>query len=85
MGSFARLLLPGPETERLIVPARAVVTRGGLELAWAVGADGRAALRYVRTGPALSSGKVEVRSGLAAGERVVLDPPADLEAGTRVR
>jgi multidrug efflux pump subunit AcrA (membrane-fusion protein) len=41
------------------------------------------ALRYVRTG-SRSGGSVEVRSGLEAGERVVLDPPADLEAGTRV-
>jgi RND family efflux transporter MFP subunit len=85
VGSFARLLLPGPEAERLLVPARAVVARGGLELTWTVGPDGRVALRYVRTGSAVSEGKVEVRSGLAAGERVVLDPPADLEAGARVR
>jgi multidrug efflux pump subunit AcrA (membrane-fusion protein) len=60
------------------------VARGGLELAWAVGADGAVALRYVRTGPPAGSGLVEIRSGLEAGDRVVLDPPADLEAGTRV-
>ena len=85
VGSFARLRLPGPSVERLLVPARAVVSRGGLELAWSVGPDGRVALRYVRTGSAAGDGKVEIRSGLAEGERVVLDPPADLEAGTRVR
>jgi multidrug efflux pump subunit AcrA (membrane-fusion protein) len=60
-----------------------VVARGGLEIAWAVGPDGRVALRYVRTG-SRAGGTVEVRSGLQAGERVILDPPADLEAGTRV-
>ena len=48
-----------------------------------VGPDGRVVLRYVRTGGHAGS-SVEVRSGLQAGERVVLDPPADLEAGTRV-
>lgn len=85
VGSFARLLLPGPAAERLLVPARAVVARGGLELAWAVGPDGRVALRYVRTGAASGDGKVEVRSGLEAGDRVVLDPPADLEGGAKVR
>jgi len=85
VGSFARLLLSGPSVERLLAPARAVVSRGGLELAWSVGADGRVSLRYVRTGPLASDGNVEIRSGLAEGERVVLDPPADLEAGTRVR
>jgi len=83
IGSFARLLLTGPAAPRLLVPERAVVARGGLEIAWAVGPDGRVALRYVRTG-GRAGGSVEVRSGLQAGERVVLDPPADLEAGTRV-
>lgn len=83
IGSFARLLLAGPATPRLLVPEKAVVAHGGLEIAWAVGPDGRVVLRYVRTG-GRSGGSVEVRSGLEAGERVVLDPPADLEAGTRV-
>jgi RND family efflux transporter MFP subunit len=85
VGSFARLVLAGPAAERLLVPGRAVVARGGLDLAWAVGPDGRVALRYVRMGAPAAGGLVEVRSGLEAGERVVLDPPADLEAGTRVR
>jgi len=83
VGSFARLLLPGPPAARLLVPARAIAARGGLEVAWAVGSDGRVSLRYVRTGPSAGDGLVEVRSGLEAGERVVLDPPADLSAGTR--
>ncbi len=83
VGSFARLRLPGPPAARLVVPARAIAARGGLEIAWAVGGDGRVSLRYVRTGPPAGAGLVEVRSGLEAGERVVLDPPADLAAGTR--
>jgi membrane fusion protein, multidrug efflux system len=85
VGAFARLVLPGAAVDRLVVPQRAIVARGGLELVWAVGPDGRVALRYVRTGAALPDGTVEVRSGLDAGDRVVLDPPPDLEAGTRVR
>ncbi len=83
IGSFARLVLPGAAAPRLFVPGRAVIARGGLEIAWAVGPDGRVELRYVRTG-ARAGDSVEVRSGLEAGERVVVDPPADLEAGTRV-
>jgi RND family efflux transporter MFP subunit len=84
VGSFARLLLPGPKEERLVAPARAVVARGGLEIVWAVSPEGRVDLRYVRTGAA-RDGLVELRSGVRVGERVVLDPPADLEAGTRIR
>jgi RND family efflux transporter MFP subunit len=83
VGSFARLRLAGPSTPRLVAPARAVVTRGGLQIAWAIGNDGRVSLRYVRTGPPAGPGLVEIRSGLKAGERVVLDPPGDLTAGTR--
>ncbi len=83
VGSFARLRLPGPAASRLVAPARAIAARGGLEIAWAVGPDGRVSLRYVRTGAPVGAGFVEVRTGLEAGERVVLDPPADLAAGTR--
>ena len=83
VGSFARLQLPGPSARRLVVPARAVVERGGLEIAWTVEPDGRVALRYVRTGGTVGEGRLEVRSGLEAGERVVIDPPDDLAAGTR--
>jgi RND family efflux transporter MFP subunit len=83
VGSFARLRLPGSSAPKLLVPARAIAARGGLEIAWAVGPDGRVSLRYIRTGGPAGAGLVEVRSGLEAGERVVLDPPADLTAGTR--
>jgi len=85
VGSFAMLLLPGASEPRLLAPARAVVARGGLELVWVVSPEGTTSIRYVRTGVSREGGLVEVRSGLAGGERVVLDPPADLAAGTRVR
>ncbi len=85
IGTFARLRLPGPDAPRLLAPARAVVARGGLQLAWAVGRDGGAELRYVRTGSPVGTGLIEIRSGLEAGDRVVIDPPADLEAGTRIK
>ena len=85
IGTFARVRLSGPSRPRVLVPAQAVVARGGLELAWVAGADGAVSLRYVRTGAPAGGGMVEIRSGLEAGDRVVLDPPPDLEAGTRVR
>lgn len=84
VGAFARVILPGPAATRLLVPERAIVLSGGLEIAWAVGPDGRVALRYVRTG-SRAGALIEVRSGLEVGEQVVVDPPADLEAGTRVK
>jgi hypothetical protein len=53
------------------------VTRiGQLEFATAVHADGRLERRLVTTGPAHSSGQIEVLSGLTAGEKVLLEDTA---------
>jgi RND family efflux transporter MFP subunit len=85
VGSFVRLRLAGTAASRLVVPSRAVVARGGLEIAWIVGPDRKVSLRYIRTGPRSADGGIEIRAGLEAGECIVLDPPATLEEGTRLR
>jgi hypothetical protein len=81
-GLFARLLVPGVAAEsRLSVPATALFERGGLTGLFVV-RDGRAHLRWVAVG-ARDGGAVEVRAGVEAGERVVLDP-AGLADGAAV-
>jgi RND family efflux transporter MFP subunit len=84
VGAFARIRLPGTTESQVTVPRAAVVQRGGLEIVWIVDFDARVSPRYVRTGPELAGGSVQIRSGLKAGERVVVDPPADLAAGARI-
>lgn len=85
-GMFARAWLPGGvagaagEAPRIRVPAAAVVRRAELTGVYVIGADGRPLLRLVRLGPAAGA-QVEVLAGLAAGERVALDP----QAAARVR
>ncbi len=76
-GMFARAWLPGAagDQARLYVPAQAIVRRAELTAVYVIGADGRPLLRQVRLGPAGADG-VEVLSGVAAGERVALDPQA---------
>jgi RND family efflux transporter MFP subunit len=72
-GLFARLALPAvPGPERITVPAGALLERGGLTGVFVV-AEGRARLRWVAVG-AREGDVVEVRAGLSAGERVVLEP-----------
>ncbi len=72
-GLFARLLVPGLQAEaRVVVPATAVFERGGLTGLFVV-RDGRARLVWVALG-APGEGGIEIRAGLEAGERVVLDP-----------
>jgi RND family efflux transporter MFP subunit len=81
-GLFARLLLPGVAGEaRLTVPASALFERGGLTGLFVVG-GGPARLRWVAAG-ARDGGTVEIRAGVEAGERVVLDP-AGLTDGAAV-
>jgi RND family efflux transporter MFP subunit len=63
----------------LLVPESAV-SEGR---AWVL-VDGRARARNLRTGIA-GGGKVEVLSGLAPGDTVIVDAPADLKDGDRVR
>jgi multidrug efflux pump subunit AcrA (membrane-fusion protein) len=72
-GVFARLLVPGQGGEpRVTVPASAVFVRGGLTGVF-LAEGGRARLRWVAPG-AREGDLVEVRAGVEAGERVVLDP-----------
>ena len=64
----------------VLVAAGAVSVHGQMERVFVAGEGNRAVLRTVRTG-ATRDGNVELLSGLAAGERVVLMPPAGLRDG----
>jgi membrane fusion protein, multidrug efflux system len=76
-GMFARARLPitGGPSVRLFVPAQAVLRRAEMTTVYVISADGMPVLRQVRLGRA-EGDRVEVLSGVAAGERVALDPPA---------
>lgn len=81
-GLYARARFRGAEARHVVVPAPALLRRGQLTLVF-VEDNGIARLRYVHTGPA-DAGVVPVLSGLSAGERVVVSPPAGLADGTRI-
>jgi hypothetical protein len=81
-GLFARLTLPSAAEEpRLHVPESALLRRGGLAGVFVV-TEGRARLRWVALGET-AGGRVEIRAGVDAGERVALDP-AGLSDGVPV-
>jgi RND family efflux transporter MFP subunit len=75
-----------PARRGVRVPSAAIVQRDGGDVAFAVTGDDadRAELRALKLGRALG-GDREVLSGLSAGETVVLDPPAELQDGGKVR
>lgn len=58
-------------------------TDGGSQVVYVLAGDGRVERRALRVGAARSD-LIEVVSGLSAGERIVLDPPAGLKDGDRV-
>ncbi len=76
-GTFARVWLPmqGVATQRLYLPASAVVRRGEMTGVYVLDPNGRPILRQVRLGRVVDD-TVEVLSGVTAGERVALDPQA---------
>lgn len=74
-GMFARAWLPGTAggDARLYVPAQSVLRRAELTAVYVVGTDGKPLLRQVRLGQAAAD-RIEILSGVSAGERVALDP-----------
>lgn len=70
-GMFGRLLIPTGEAERVYIPGAAISRVGQLEFVRTV-ENNRAHRRFIRTGETREDGSVEVLSGLAPGEQVVV-------------
>jgi RND family efflux transporter MFP subunit len=73
-GMFARLHFTVGQARKLTVPAAAVIRRNELTAVYVVADDGRPRLRQVRLGEPAGEAGIEILAGLAAGERVALDP-----------
>lgn len=70
-GQFARIALPGKDRQSLFIPVSAVLTLGQMDTVF-VNDNDTAHLRLIRTGMH-HDGRVEILSGLVAGEWVVTD------------
>jgi ribosomal protein S28E/S33 len=81
-GFSGRATISGDITERFVVPIGAVHRRGGLELVIVRAADGGARTRAVTTGGAIDDARIEILSGLDAGESVVVNAPGPVADGT---
>lgn len=81
-GMFGRALLPGASRRALVVPSSAIRRQGQLSVVF-VEDDGVARMRLVHQGQT-RAGQVEILAGLVEGDRVVLNPPADLMDGRAI-
>jgi RND family efflux transporter MFP subunit len=79
-GEFARVRVPGAAVPALLIPATALSPLGQMERVFVVGTGTQAILRLVKSGAAQGD-RLEILSGLDAGERVVVNPPAGLREG----
>lgn len=81
-GQFARLILPTAASPSLRIPRSALVQRGQLDLVFVVN-DRLARMRLVKVGRA-EADRVEILSGLQAGEAVVVEGAELLRDGQPV-
>lgn len=82
-GLFGRALFPGDERHVLLVPKKAIVERGQLKSVLAVDGANVVHLRLITTGRE-EGDRVEVLSGLNAGERIVAEGAERIADGSRV-
>lgn len=81
-GEFVSVLWPAGDTPLLTVPEDAVSAFGQIERVFVV-TGGRAVMRLVKTG-LHEGGRIQILSGLEAGETVVIDAPPALRDGGAV-
>jgi RND family efflux transporter MFP subunit len=82
-GMYGRAVFRGATRKGLAVPEAAIMRRGQLASVFVIDADNHARLRLVNASEA-ADGRVEIRAGVQAGERVVLSPPPALADGSPV-
>lgn len=73
-GQYARALFVTGRVRALAIPRAAVLRRSEVTAVYVIDASGTARLRQVRLGEPAGEGLVEVLAGLAAGERVSIEP-----------
>ncbi len=82
-GTFARVSFTRGERQTLMIPKSAVVTRAGIDGVFVVD-EGKAFFHMVRTGVEIN-GDIEVQSGLALGDKIVIDNNQSLLNGDTVK
>jgi RND family efflux transporter MFP subunit len=82
-GMYGTAAFPKGTRQAVLVPRSAIVMRGSLACTYSLDAHGIAQLHYITLGNTYGD-KVEVLSGIAAGEKLI-DDPADRDfAGKRI-
>lgn len=71
-GMYGRASFDMGQSEKMLIPAAAIIDRGGISGVFVVDENGTSRFRVVKTGEIRPDGNVEVFSGIAEGEKVVV-------------
>ena len=83
-GVYGKARFISGQRQALAIPKTAITQRGQLTGVFVVDQSGLARLRLIKTGREFGD-NVEILSGLNTGEQIVLEGPATIQDGTRVR
>jgi membrane fusion protein, multidrug efflux system len=83
-GVYGKARFISGQRQALAIPKTAISQRGQLTGVFVVDQSGLARLRLIKTGRAFGD-NVEILSGLNGGEQIVMEGPATIQDGTRVR
>jgi RND family efflux transporter MFP subunit len=83
-GLYGKAQFISGQRQVLAIPQTAITQRGQLVSVFVVDQSGIARLRLIKTGKVFDE-RVEVLSGLNAGEQIVVSSDASIQDGTRVR
>lgn len=83
-GMYAELRIPqggAGESGEVVIPESALIRGRSLPAVLVINPDGGSSVRMVRLGQRLGDGKIEVLSGVKAGQRIVDNPPSGVGSG----
>ncbi len=83
-GMFGRAIFYLPEQETLLVPYKSVIQRGQLEIAYVVTPQNLCQMRLIKLGKRYGD-KIEVLSGLEAGEKIIEEDVSKAIDGAKVK
>jgi multidrug efflux pump subunit AcrA (membrane-fusion protein) len=83
-GMFGRAVFQLPAKKTLTVPAQAILTRGQLQMVYVISKEHLCQMRLIKVGKRYGD-KVEVLSGLEAGEKIILEDISRAIDGAKVK
>ena len=86
-GNYAEVWIPASQSKtkkQFLIPASAVIMRGGIPSVFTVNQDNEVELRLARLGEVLPSGQIIILYGVKENESVVDKPPAFLSSGYKI-